>query len=46
MVAFQRGCLFDEIADGKIKLNEFGKIVADTWKWLVDQCPYFDELHG
>jgi REP element-mobilizing transposase RayT len=29
--AYQRACLFGEIVDGMMQLNEFGQIVADEW---------------
>ena len=36
IVTYQRECLFGEIVNGKIKLNEIGKIVEDVWKDLVN----------
>jgi REP element-mobilizing transposase RayT len=47
--------LFGEIVDGAMRLNEFGKIVADKWLWLPSQYPHMkldewcmmpDHLHG
>ena len=29
--AWQRGCLFGEIVDGKMRLNEYGRIVENEW---------------
>lgn len=46
IVALQRECLFGEIVDGEMKLNNFGKIVAETWKWLEIQYPYVETLHS
>ncbi|HEX9830405.1 MAG TPA: hypothetical protein VGA94_01860 [Thermodesulfobacteriota bacterium] len=35
-----RECLFGEIEDGKMRLNECGEIVPQTWKWLAEPYPY------
>lgn len=32
--AQDRVCLFGEIVDGVMRLNEAGRIVDDTWRWL------------
>lgn len=32
MVAWQREMLFDEIVNGEMMLNEFGKIVRNEWE--------------
>lgn len=29
-----RECLFGEVVDGKLWLNDAGRIVADVWEWL------------
>lgn len=29
-----RECLFGDIVDGEMRLNEAGRIVAETWPWL------------
>lgn len=51
----QRQCLFGEIVDGQMRLNEFGQIAADTYLWLATQYPYIhldswvvmpNHLHG
>ena len=42
VVAWQRECLFGEIVDGEMILNEYGRIVADTWQWLENQYPYVE----
>lgn len=42
IVAWQREMLFGEIRDGEMVLNEFGKIIADTWKWLETQYEYVE----
>jgi putative transposase len=34
--------LFGEIVDGKIRVNPFGQIVAETWQWLETQYPYLE----
>ncbi len=38
--AHQRECLFGEIVEGQMLLNEFGQIVADAYLWLANQYPY------
>jgi putative transposase len=40
MLAFNRACIFGEVVDGKMILNKFGGIVAQTWEWLSEQYPY------
>ena len=35
-----RECLFGEILDGEMKLNESGKIADEQWKWLFQQYNY------
>ena len=40
IVAYQRECLFGDVVDGKMMLNDFGNIVAETWQWLEKQYPY------
>jgi REP element-mobilizing transposase RayT len=46
IVAHQRACLFGKIMDRGMKLNNIGEIIANTWKWLADQYPYVEPLHG
>ncbi|MBT0663311.1 transposase [Geobacter pelophilus] len=38
--AWQRECLFGEIVDGKMLLNDFGRVVVDSWNWLASQYDY------
>ena len=47
--------LFGEVRDGRMRLNEAGAIVADTWRWLSAQythvtldesCVMPNHLHG
>jgi putative transposase len=45
-VASQRECLFGEIVNGEMKLNEFGKMIEDAWKWLETQYSYVELLNG
>jgi len=33
-------CLFGEIIAGEMRLNDWGRIVADTWRDLADHYPY------
>ena len=35
-----RICLLGDILDGKMCVNAFGTVVADTWRWLASQYPY------
>lgn len=35
-----RACLFGEIENGRMCLNDCGQEVADTWRWLSDRYPY------
>ncbi len=42
LVAWQREVLFGEIVDGKMVLNEFGKIVSEKWQWLEIQYEYVE----
>ncbi len=34
-----RECLFGEVVDGEMRLNEAGKMVAECWQWLSTQFP-------
>lgn len=34
MCSWNRECMFGEIVNGKIILNKFGSIIAETWLWL------------
>ncbi|MBD2070383.1 transposase [Leptolyngbya sp. FACHB-671] len=36
----QRECLFGEIVDGEMRLNELGQVVADVYLWLATQYSY------
>jgi len=46
IVTRQRECMFGEIANGEMKLNDYGSIVAKTWTWLEDQYSYIELLRG
>ncbi len=37
-----RKCLFGDIADGQMVLNDAGGIVAHTWRWLATQYDYVE----
>jgi putative transposase len=39
MVTFRRECLFGEIRDGKMNLNEAGQIVLNVWNSLPPRYP-------
>ena len=32
-----RECLFGDIVNGEMRLNEAGKFIVDSWKWLAEQ---------
>ena len=36
----QRQCLFGDVVDGQMILNQYGMVVADTYQWLCDRYPY------
>ncbi len=38
--AYQRQCLFGDVVDGQMVLNQYGAIVADEWQWLCQRYPY------
>lgn len=42
IVAWQREMLFGEIVNGKMILNEFGRIVSEKWQWLETQYEYVE----
>ena len=37
---YQRQCLFGDIIDGVMKLNQYGEIVAENYQWLSQRYPY------
>ena len=37
-----RACLFGDVVDGQMRLNEYGQVVADSWMWLSDQYPHVE----
>ena len=42
IVAYQRECLFGEVVEGEMVLNDYGLIVDETWQWLEKQYPYVE----
>ena len=38
--AYQRQCLFSDVVDGRMVLNQYGMVVADTYRWLCQRYPY------
>ena len=36
VVTRERACLFGDVADGEIRLNDFGRIIAAAWKELPE----------
>ena len=40
IVAFQRECLFGKIADGEMKLNDFGRIAIESSVRATGRRPY------
>ena len=41
LCAEQRQCIFGDIVDGQMILNQYGAIIADTYRWLCQHYPYF-----
>ncbi len=39
MVTWQRKCLFGEIVDGEMQLNDAGRVVWEVWNSLPDRYP-------
>ncbi len=39
---YHRQCLFGDIADGVMQLNQYGEIVAETYQWLSQRYPYLN----
>jgi hypothetical protein len=37
IVSWHRECLFGDVEDGQMVLNEIGKIVRVKWQWLETQ---------
>ncbi|MCC9167586.1 transposase [Pontibacter harenae] len=33
-------CIFGEVTDAEMQLNQYGQIAADQWRWLERQYPY------
>ncbi|MBE9111799.1 transposase [Nodosilinea sp. LEGE 07298] len=42
---FQRHCLFGQVVEGDMQLNEFGQIAAECWQAIPDHFPHI-ELDG
>jgi len=42
VVTRDRVCLFGEVVDGEMRLNPFGEIVAESWRWLATQYDYVE----
>ena len=38
--AYRRQCLFGDVVDGRMVLNQYGKIIVDTYQWLCQRYPY------
>jgi REP element-mobilizing transposase RayT len=38
----ERACLFGEVTDGHLRLNDYGRVVAETWEWLAEQYRYVE----
>jgi REP element-mobilizing transposase RayT len=37
-----RECLLGEVAGNAMRLNDWGRIVAESWEWLAEQYPYVE----
>jgi hypothetical protein len=35
-----KACLFETVIDGEVRLNEYGREVADCLPWLAERYPY------
>ena len=44
VVAYQRECLFGEIIDGEMRLNEHGKIVQKRWDEIPNHFPNVETI--
>ncbi len=44
VVAYQRECLFGEIVDGEMQLNEYGKIVQKWWNEIPNHFPNIETI--
>lgn len=42
--AQDKKCIFGRVCNGEMALNEFGKIVCNSWEWLAEQYEYI-KLH-
>ena len=40
--AWSRECLFGDLVDGTMQLNEFGQVAADSWRWLSSHYSYVE----
>jgi len=40
MCVKDRACLFGQIENSVMNINEFGDMVIDVWQWLPEQYPY------
>lgn len=43
MCTQNRTCLFGDVVDGQMRLNEYGQVVADSWLWLSARYPYVNQ---
>ena len=39
---YYRECLFGEIVNGEMKLNDIGKIADDCWRAIPEHFPYVE----
>ena len=39
---YQRQCLFGDIVNGKMQLNQYGEIVSETYQWLSQRYLYIN----
>ncbi len=37
-----RACLFGEVVDGEVHLNDTGRLVSACWQWLESQYPFVE----
>jgi len=42
IVTYQRACLFGEVVDGEMQLNDFGKIADECWRAIPEHFTFVD----
>ena len=42
IVVHDRLCLFGDVVDGEMRLNEAGGLIVEAWEWLEERYPYVE----